>query len=80
MDELIGEIHNIIKDYRREDLGFLYRQEITHNHIKSWINQFDEEDREFFLSELLHILPKSYLSIERLAAAILHNDKLWNKC
>ncbi len=62
MDELINDIHGIIKDYRREDLGFMYRQEITHNHIESWINQFDEGDREFLLSELLHILPKSYLS------------------
>jgi len=62
MDELINNILGIIKDYRREDLGFMYRQEITHEHIKSWINQFDEGDREFLLSELLHILPKSYLS------------------
>lgn len=64
MDELIGSIHDIIKDYRREDLGWLYSQEITPKYIKTWINQFDEEDQEFVLSELLHILPKSYLSKE----------------
>ncbi len=62
MDELIDNIYEIIKDYRREDLGFFYRQEMTCEHIKSWVNQFDEGDREFILSELLHILPKSYLS------------------
>jgi len=64
MDELIKKIHEIIKDYRREDLGFLYKQEITEEHIKKWINQFEEDDREFILSELLHILPESYLSKE----------------
>lgn len=62
MKELIKQIHEIIKDYRREDLNFLYRQEITEKHIENWINQFDEEDREFILTELLHLLPNSYLS------------------
>tara|TARA_R110002020_G_scaffold475301_1_gene709507 strand:- start:2258 stop:3238 length:981 start_codon:yes stop_codon:yes gene_type:complete len=64
MDKLINEIYSIIKDYRREDLGLFYRKEITSKHIKTWIDQFDEEDREFLLSELLYILPESYLSKE----------------
>jgi hypothetical protein len=64
MEEYINNILEIIKDYRRDDLGFLYRQEITKEHIEKWINQFDAQDREFFLSEFSHILPKSYLSKE----------------
>jgi hypothetical protein len=33
-------------------------------HIIRWIEQFEENDREFVLSELLHLLPKSYLTKE----------------
>lgn len=64
MEKLIESIHDIIKDYRREDLGIFYRTEITKEHIAKWIGQFDEEDREFLLTELLHLLPNSYLSKE----------------
>lgn len=79
MNELIDKIHNIIKDYRREDLGFLYRTEITHEHIKSWIKQFDKEDRKFFLSELLHILPKSYLSKDNTLDIIRKEFEVYKK-
>lgn len=65
MEKLITEIHKIIKDYRRHDIGFLYHTEITKNHIFNWINQFDENDRKFVLSELLNILKKSYLTEEK---------------
>lgn len=64
MEKLITEIYKIIRDYRRHDIGFLYHTEITKNHILNWINQFDENDRKFVLSELLHILKKSYLTEE----------------
>lgn len=65
MEKLITEIYEIIKDYRRHDIDFLYHTEITESHILKWINQFDENDREFVLSELLHILKKSYLTEEK---------------
>src|SRR5690554_6160322 len=65
MKELIKKIHEIIKDYRREDLNFLYTREITEEHIQNWINQFDVKDREFVLAELLYLLPKSYLSRDK---------------
>jgi hypothetical protein len=70
MDSIINQIHEIIKDYRRDDLGFSYRTEMTPEHIKKWIEQFDKDDQEFLLIELLHILPKSYLSKERILKMI----------
>ncbi len=73
MDELISKIHNLIKDYRKEDKNIFYRQEIDEKHIKIWIEQFDEDDREFLLSELLHLLPQSYLSKEN-TLRILGNE------
>jgi len=63
MIELIDEILKIIDNYRIEDVGFTFKK-IDRAHIEKWVNQFDEDDREFLLSELLHILPKSYLSKE----------------
>jgi hypothetical protein len=57
MDHLATQIAEIIKDYRNES-----GVEINTKHVISWVSQFREEDREFLLSELLHILPKSYIS------------------
>jgi len=79
MKKLIKEIHKIIKDYRRDDLGFLYRQEITKKHIENWINQFEEDDRKFLLTELLHILPKSYLSKENTLEVIGKEFEVYKK-
>lgn len=63
MDEFIEKILSIIENYRLEDVDWLFKK-IDAAHIKRWINQFHESDREFLLSELLHILPSSYLSKE----------------
>lgn len=73
MDELIKSICEIIADYRREDLGIGYRHEVNEAHIKRWVEQFDEDDREFILTELLHLLPQSYLTKEN-TLRILGNE------
>lgn len=62
MENLINEIVDILKDYRRENLNFFYRTDINSAHVKKWVEQFEIEDREFILSEFLHLLPKSYFS------------------
>lgn len=62
MDKLIKDIVKIIKSYRKADIGLFYNQRIDKDHVKRWIEQFDEEDREFILTEFLHLLPQSYLS------------------
>ena len=62
MDKLIEDIVKIIKGYRKDDIGFFYKQKIDEDHVKRWIEQFNEEDREFILTEFLHLLPQSYLS------------------
>ncbi|KRD06355.1 hypothetical protein ASE21_19500 [Flavobacterium sp. Root901] len=64
MEKLIQEIVEIIKDYRKEDLGIFYQTEVNEKHVKTWVEQFKEEDREFLLEELLHLLPNSYLTKE----------------
>ena len=73
MDELIKQICELITDYRREDLGLGYRTEVNEVHIKRWVEQFKEDDREFILTELLHLIPKSYLSKEH-TLRILGNE------
>lgn len=61
MKEKINKIVEIIGDYRTEDHNMFYNTTIDENHVTKWINQFDENDREFLLGELFHILSKSYL-------------------
>ncbi|ROH99557.1 phosphoribosyltransferase-like protein [Chryseobacterium daecheongense] len=64
-DTLINKIVEIIKDYRSEDLkDSNYNYTIDYDHVLKWILQFNEDDREFILSELLHLLPFSYLTKE----------------
>ncbi|GLR28679.1 hypothetical protein SAMN05660405_02328 [Psychrobacter pacificensis] len=63
MEELAHQISEIILCYREDDIdGCFYNTVMTPEHVINWVNQFDENDREFLLSELLHILPKSYFS------------------
>lgn len=64
MEEKINKIVEIIGDYREEDIGWLYKTKIDSKHINKWLSQFDELDREFLVDELLHLLPKSYLTKE----------------
>lgn len=64
MDEKIDKIIEIIGNYREEDIGLLYHTKIDSGYVKSWLNQFDENDREFLIDELLHLLPNSYLTKE----------------
>ncbi|KPP98444.1 MAG: hypothetical protein HLUCCA01_10590 [Bacteroidetes bacterium HLUCCA01] len=57
MEELVNRIVEIIGDYRSGS-----EAEIDRDRVISWVEQFDESDREFLLTELIHILPKSYIS------------------
>jgi len=58
MTKLINSTYEIIKCYRTQDEGEFMSKEI----ITNWINQFNEEDREFILSELIHILKQRYIT------------------
>ncbi|MEC4095414.1 phosphoribosyltransferase-like protein [Myroides odoratimimus] len=62
MDEKISKIVEIIGNYREDDIGFLYQTNIDNNYVRRWLSQFDEDDREFLVDELLHLLPSSYLT------------------
>jgi len=59
MKQLAEQIVEIAKDYRI-DSGNTFDT----SHVLTWVQQFEEKDREFLLSELLYILPKSYISKE----------------
>lgn len=61
MDDIIEEIVEIISPYRRGELSV----NIDEDHVKNWISQFEDDDREFVLSELLHLLPRSFLTKEK---------------
>ncbi|AMA48760.1 phosphoribosyltransferase-like protein [Flavobacterium covae] len=60
MEEIAREIALITKDYHSDyENGFV----MSENHIMEWVNQFEIMDREFVLSELLHILNQgTYIS------------------
>lgn len=60
--ELAVKISEIIQDYRQDDIdGFFYSTKMSPEHVIRWVNQFDEEDRGFLLTEFLYILPNSYI-------------------
>lgn len=63
MEQLAQKIVNITHDYHCDyDDGFT----MTVQHVLGWANQFDEEDREFVLNELLHVLSQGiYISKEK---------------
>jgi hypothetical protein len=73
MEQLIEQIVEIIKDYRKDDISIFYNTKIDKVHIIRWIEQFEENNREFILSELLHLLPNSYLTKEH-TLRILGNE------
>lgn len=56
MEEIADKVLEIIKDYRNDDGVFLDSE-----HILNWANQF-EENAEFMLNEISHILPQVYIS------------------
>lgn len=60
MDQLIREIFEIIRDYRSDE--GLPQVQMSTSRIKNWVNQFDESDRIFILTELKGILLKRYCS------------------
>lgn len=64
MNENINKIVQIIESYRSEDVDNLF-EKIDYKHIEKWVNQFDEEDREFIIQELLHLLPNSFFHKSR---------------
>ncbi len=59
MKNLAEQIVNIISDYERPD-----NETMNADHVLTWVKQFDVNDRQFLLEELIHILPKSYISYE----------------
>ncbi|WP_156305777.1 phosphoribosyltransferase-like protein [Sphingobacterium endophyticum] len=54
MREKSSAIANILRDYENNVM--------TADHVHDWVSQFDQEDQDFILSELLHIFKQTYLS------------------
>ncbi|MFH1598104.1 MAG: hypothetical protein ABIB97_03455 [Patescibacteria group bacterium] len=59
-ENLIFEIYEIIKDYRADDV--VKDKGTSVEQIRNWIIQFNENDRDFILSEMKNILEKRYYS------------------
>lgn len=59
MDELITKISELIVDYADGEFGRL-----DEAHVRRWINQFDEDDREVVLAETNRILKRTYITKE----------------
>jgi len=60
MEQLITEIFELTRDYRSDE-GLPHVQ-MTTTRIRNWINQFEEADKVFILTELKGILQKRYCS------------------
>lgn len=63
--QLIEELLEIIGDYNMSQ-GLV----MDIDHVQKWIKQFDKEYRDIILSELIHILKKTYFSREDVKAYI----------
>lgn len=61
MEKIINDIVEIVKTYREDD----FFVNLDNKHIRTWVNQFEEKDREFLLRELLHLLPKTFLTKDK---------------
>lgn len=64
-------IASILADYEKNDM--------TPEHILAWVSQFNEDDREFILEELLHIFKKTYFSKERCKKLLKSYLEYWTK-
>lgn len=64
MEELAGNLLEVIKDYRNDD-GI----QLDLQHIIDWANQFGD-DAEFMLTEINHIIPQVYISKVKAKALI----------
>lgn len=62
MEELINAIFEELQDYRADEENPAIQ--MTRNRIRRWINQFDETDRIFILTELRNIIDKRYWTKE----------------
>jgi hypothetical protein len=67
MKSIIQQVVELIKSYREDEIP----NRINEEHVERWISQFEKNDREFILSELLHILPKKFLTRDFVASHYL---------
>ncbi len=65
MEDLISSISSIIVDYADGEFGRL-----DEAHVRRWIEQFDEADREVVLAETNRILKRTYITKEEFSKFI----------
>lgn len=77
MEELAQQIADITSDYHCDVQNDF---QMTPEHILEWVNQFDEGDRVFILSELAHLLNQGIYISKKRAIALLEEliEKLRN--
>jgi hypothetical protein len=57
LNKVAQDIVDILNDYENNNM--------TVQHVLTWVNQFDDVDREFILNELLNIFKQTYYSKEK---------------
>jgi hypothetical protein len=62
MDTLISEVFELIKDYRADENNPAVM--MTTERIKQWVEQFEEGDRVFLLTQLVNIFNQHYCTKE----------------
>jgi hypothetical protein len=58
MEKIINAIFETVKDYRSDE--GLSQVKMSPERIKKWVEQFEEQDREFILTELRDVLDERY--------------------
>ena len=65
----LNRIHRIIKDYRAEDNDGIGM--VDENRIEKWVNQFENKEKNFILTETENILRKRYFARSKVEKKIL---------
>jgi hypothetical protein len=78
MDEaLLDSLAGIITDYRAGELPPVPRP--SKDHIKSWVEQFDQGVRDKILTEMVRVLGQAYIpkaKVEGFLSGLVTNEKL----
>lgn len=67
-NEYITGISTIIKDFRQGELTSL----LDYNHVKRWIDQFEENEKDIILGETFQILVRYYFKKEKIIEFVKH--------
>ncbi len=76
-DKLLESLASIVTDYRAGEVPSVPRP--STEHVKGWVEQFDENVRDKILTELVHVLGQTYIAKAKVGgflSGLITNEKL----